>query len=147
MPKTIKSTLVEAGRYEDVMKLLEETRNVSGPNCPVVCHNDGTGHVCYDVYPEGVKLGAERIIRLINSDAHRFPFSDDLDSLYWYIHTMAEHAMINYAVSVSHGHVPNDVSVENIRVCLILRNLIEANDIDDTDWYIPEGWKCSSREV
>lgn len=139
---TIKDTLVSAGRYDDVMKLLEKAKNVSGPNCPVMCHNDGTGRVCYDVYPKDVKTGAEAVIDLINSNISSFPFSKNLDSLYWYIRSAAQYAMVNYAVSISHGKVPNDVPVENIRIHLILQNLIEANDVDDTDWYIPEGWKA-----
>lgn len=140
---TIKDTLVNAGRYDDVMELLEKAKHASEPNCPVICHNDGTGHVCYDVYPKDVKAGAEAVIALINANVPNFPFSDNLDALYWYIRTMAQHAMINYAVGVSHRQVPDDVLADNIRIYLILKNLIEANDVDDTDWNIPDGWKSN----
>lgn len=140
MAKTIKSILMEANRYDDVMSIIRDIIVDNQRSYPVnafVKNNEIKWHV------DGahVRSEAHRLLYLICEDKC-IGSDDDFVNLSSYVESRTDMFLHNYAISISHRNEP-DVDMEYTRCWEILDNLLRCWNIkdDEFEWDIPDGWK------
>lgn len=144
---SVKTILIEAGRYDQVMDILNKTTQLSDHSFPVNCYSDN-GKASFRVDGSDVRNEAYNLIQGIETDAINTMVVDDFENLFQYVHSHTDMLLHNYAVNVSHGQSNPNPDMDNIRVWCILDNLIMCLGIqncdDGWDWDIPDGWKARS---
>lgn len=148
---TIKETLIEAGRYEEIKKILKNIIfNIKDIQLPVNPFAGDGGKIQYYVKGCFVKEEAAKLF-IVLTEKEEIEMQCSLDNLFKYVHSYACILMHNYANMISHRKNPElDVSMEDIRCWEILDNflacyiagLLESEDEDGKyEWSIPDGWK------
>lgn len=147
--KTLKETLKEAGRYNDVIKILTKIISETEYDYSVDWHPSEGGCSCRvngeDVREEATEL-LHRII--IGNPEGVINESIILENLYLYVKSITDTIEHNYVNALAHRKAAPDTSLDAIRSHFILCNLLlyefmgmEFED-DDREWYIPDGWKA-----
>ena len=139
--------LKNAGRYEEVVNILKN----------IICDNNLTGTYPVDAFIDLDNTTRWRIdSKLIKEEATAFlqllengcniAEPDEYFNLNQYIMSKSNMLLHNYAISISHRNNPEDnINMENIRIWLCLGNLLD--NLNDTDKYIPDGWKNKTAEI
>ena len=146
--KTIKEILKEANRYEDVIELLDSiiTDNTLKKQFPAVSmFVTDNGEIAHNISGEKVVMQAALLKNLIEKDSISID-TNELNFLFKYTDDILNSALHNYAVSISHRDDPELTgnTIERIRILEILNNLLVNHFqpiYNESDWYIPNGWK------
>lgn len=143
--KTIKETLVEAGRYEQIVEILKKTIMTKQGNFPVGCYADEDGRVKRDVRGIDVRIEASQFMIAIEDNTIMDMIAEDFPNLDKYVHSTSDMLLHNYAVGIAHRKNHDENDAEKMRLWCILANLIDCMNIRDDDtegWYVPDGWKA-----
>ena len=144
MQESLKSTLIDGNRYEDIVNMLCEIIKTTCVDFPL--HHpyiDNTNETHWRVNGEKVREQANLLLNLLENNSSG-DTSEDFMCLRAYTNSKLEIYMINYAVAASHDIEPEH-NIETIRQWSVLNNLIECwGEINkEIAWYIPETWKVS----
>lgn len=143
MAKTIKSILMEANRYRDVLDIILRIINSTQISYPVHAFAGKDGQVKHYVNGDSVREEARNLYNIIYKDGCAGT-NDDFTNLSEYVKSHSDDLLHNYAVAVSH-RIESDINMEDVRSWEILDNLLMCWNIggedDEDEWYIPDGWK------
>lgn len=138
---SIKETLKQANRYDDIMSILRIITESKDADFPVDPFNDdNSDKIRWRVDGTTLRDEAIELTASIENDTIQTKSLDDFNSLYQYAKSAADTYLHNYAVQVSHKTEPDEAKMEKARIWLILWNLLVCLDNDPEPWYIPDGW-------
>lgn len=144
MKKPIKDILKEAGRYEDILNILNNIINADNEcgSYPVSAYVM-EGKISFGVDAKLVKKEATELLKYIvdGEDGAIIESCVSVYNLYNYVQSESNIQLHNYAVHLSHNVAPQ-VSMDTIRNWEILDNLIACLGSED-QWHIPDGWKAT----
>lgn len=142
----IKKKLTEALRYNQVTGILKYIISEDlAYSIPVDAYIDSSGKTSWRVDGRVVTKEAKLLLQTIEDDVdEESVFPGSFESLEQYVHSHTNMLLHNYAVTISHRTVPNDMDMEVIRSWLILDNLLIC--FGSKDWSIPDGWKYKNEE-
>lgn len=147
----IKETLLEAGKYDDVVNILTHIAiNTSDDLQPIDAFVGDDGKAVTHVSGIEVIHQALELLQLIK-DGLKFEYfespemAEKFETLQHFVESNTDMMLHNYAVNISHKAKPN-IEMDQIRSWLILDNLLLNFGIEDEEheWYIPEGWKSDN---
>ena len=138
MKMSLRKILEDAGRYDDVTKILEDiVKNIhNGMYC---CNNKKVNG--YDIHKEATAL-------LMSINFH--PLEKSLENLYDFVCEEVEGLLNNYAMCVSLKHKIKPSMDELIIPYLIIRSIIHniiVYGFEFDDFTIPKGWKKTMNET
>ena len=148
---TIKDTIREAGRLEQIMDIIIKISGRATASFPIRMQYDYKGNPVSRVTGNSVLKGIELYYKLIDTTGEEI--TDDEARKLWYFQVAVESdlemRLHNYANSVSHRQTPSEEDMEEIRDYQVLNSSLDcmiARYHDDiTGEYIgfsvPEGWK------
>lgn len=142
---SLKSILVEAGRYDDIIKILSEITswcvNSDIPQSiavnPYISYNKET---CREVDRDKVILEALKLKNIIELEKEDSFITAKFENLEQYIRTISDDQLHNYAVSLTHRRESDSEKLNLLRIWLILDTMLLCW-LDIHDWNIPDGWK------
>lgn len=153
----LKDILIEAGVYDKVLSTIHKMASglSKKQQYPVSPHFDKNGDVqIYRISGNDIIRGMNIVKNIIESDSWYLPFTvaeDDIeyiDKAYTYVNDRTDTDLYNYAIYVSHGKNDYEVSMDEIRVKLVLTSVLfhiyscmPAVNFDE--FYVPDGWKSS----
>lgn len=139
----LKKKLEGAGRYEEIISILEKLINSNSSSFPVNLYiRDGKQY--RDVNAEIIKAEASNLIKPMRDYGIHEYKQDDYRHLMKYFIYKTHAIMHNYTIVIAHRKNPEESDIENIRCHLILENFLMCMDIereDGSEWKIPDGWK------
>lgn len=136
----IKRILKEAGRYDEIVDVLNNISKETDVSKPVNAFVDYDGKTKWRIDGKLLKYEASKFLQIISAEEITEKLDIDyFNELLQYIHTKSDTLLHNYAVSISHRNEP-EIDMEYIRSVEILENLL-YNLNDYKKWYIPDGWK------
>lgn len=134
-----------AGRYEEIIDILNKIGEIKDTTLPVYCYSGENGEACFRISVHQLKADARKLLTILslspkNSFVELWEEEDSFETIKHYLHTETEVFLHNYANSISHRHTPK-YDIEEIRATLVLQDLVWNlwNDIDT--WDIPDGWR------
>lgn len=141
MSKSLKSILVESGRYENIVTMLTNIIADTKASYPLrSAFVDNDGETSWRVDGVAVRQQANTLLKLIEADCDGNS-SDDFCELRAYVKDKSDTLLHNYAVALSHNSQPK-TDIDVIRQWEILDNMIACwNTNDEYDWYIPTDWQ------
>lgn len=154
MKNKIKDVLIEAGRYEDVKEILNETieKCTIDASFPVTIarHFNEDGSLRHYVKSIKVKEEIINLLDLIEGNRSDFVYGD-FENVYCYIKSEADRDLHNFGIAATHRN-PQRGDLEHMRCLLIIENLIDQFNIDldeggNETYYIPEGWKKEIKNI
>ena len=139
--KSIKEKLLEAGRYNSVLSILEKIIKDDQSSYPVDAYKDySSTETKWRVDGDFVRNEASKLISKITLEEDKTINEKEYFYLEQYISTETCQMLHNYAVSISHRNDNPREDMEVIRTWEILENLLFNLD-DVSSWTIPDGWK------
>lgn len=150
---TIRETLTEANRLQEVMAILTNIFSIEDANLPVNLHFNSEGDATSRVAVKNLRKGSGILLSKIDSEPDEIGFritekeSWFLMELGIYVESKLQLKQMNYANAVSHNHLPTYFDIEEIRTWSILNNLLtQVNNLEeDFNFCIPEAWKSISK--
>ena len=138
--------MTEANRYHEVIGILNHIISEDlAYSIPVDAYTDSNGKTSWRVDGRVVTKEAKLLLQTIEDEVdEESVFPGSFESLEQYVHSHTNMLLHNYAVTISHRTVPNDMDMEVIRSWLILDNLLIC--FGSKDWSIPDGWKYKNEE-
>lgn len=139
MKNAIKEKMIEAGRYEEIISIVNDFINDKQSTYPVYpfIYN---GTTIWRVDGSNVNKEAICYLDLITKDEiTNVPSFEDFRSFYHLALTRLDDMLHNYANSISHRVDPTN-NMETIRCLHIIVSSINCL-FDFNDWIIPDGWK------
>ena len=132
----LKKELIDAGRYEDILKVLNDIINSNLSIYPVRPFVDVDFKVKTQVNYYFVKNEAKKLLNVIEKNEENDPC--EFNNLLQVVNTKRHTLCNNYVVSLSHKKFPK-IELEEIRIWMTLENLID--NLYDDKWNVPEGWR------
>lgn len=141
---SIKSELIRAGRYDDIVKALNSIINNTVPaEVPVNVHFGDDGKCHSHIKTKPLLIEARKFLDDLQNDrVDSYTSSEDINNLWLYVNSESDMLLHNLGVHLCHGSIEED-EIERARIWITLENLIICldDDIDRTSpWTVPAGW-------
>lgn len=150
---TIKETLIEANRYEEVVNILESIIKDDQASYPLFgAFINQAGETRWRVEGEATRNEAKVILQLINDEIKYEKLENkNVENIHKFVNGTVEIRLYNYANEISHRKEPDENDIEIIRQYQVLLTVIEyfhfdfINDPDFGEFEIPKGWKGENK--
>ncbi len=152
---TIRETLTEANRLQEVMAILTNIFSIENEDLPVNLHFNSEGDATSRVAVKNLRKGTGILLSKMDSEPNEVGFGITekenwfLMDLGIYVESNLQLKQMNYANAVSYNHLPTYFDIEEIRAWSVLDNLLTQLLYlrEDTKFYIPEAWKRKGKYV
>ena len=141
MKNKFKQQIVEAGRYDEILNIIQTLVKKNHRSYPVNPFINKYHQTLWRVDGRSVFNESKIYVDFISSDeCETLPHKDEIENFLLVIHTELEMRLHNYANSISHRTVPT-VDMEQVRCLQIIQSSIDCLEFSDYEWTIPVGWK------
>ena len=135
---SMKDKLINAGRYNSIIKILSDIKNITDPEPPVNAYCNYDGITSWRVDGHKLRIEAADLYKRIQNNES----AADLNPANYYnllqvVKSDADNMLHNYANAIMHRKKP-DGKPGLIRSYLVLEHMIICIG---KSWIIPEGWK------
>lgn len=146
MSKSVMRKLIKANRYNDIHRIIfrDIVNNIDRSTTILHCEGGTSKYLSgKDIIRE-----AELFFTDIDSEMDNEMNSDDFENFECYVKDVVEMKLINFAVDVSHRNKLSYDMDDDIRVWLIIKNILDVLKIDGKldSFKIPKGWKRISND-
>lgn len=144
---SMKNTLIEAGRYDQIISILRKIVFTTNDYFAVDYHLY-KGESSFLVSGADVRVEAGQLIESIDDHTVDRMKTEDFENLHQYIDSRLNILLRSYALQLSHRKTPDEESMETIRQWSILNHLLVCLSINKDEtyrWHIPEGWENLDR--
>lgn len=140
MSKSVMRKLIKANRYNDFHKVIfRDVVNNIDPSTTIFYYEGATSKF---LSGKDIIREAEQFFTDIDSEMDNEMNSDDFENFRCYVEDVVEMKLINFAIDVSHRDKLSYDMDDDIRVWLIIRNILDILKIGELNSFkIPKGWK------
>lgn len=132
-----------AGRYEEIIHILNTIEEIKDTVLPVNCYTGEDEKACFYISVNQLKADARKLLIILSPETsfvELYENEDSFETIWRYLQSKNDIFLHNYANSISHRHTP-EYDIEEIRASLVLEDLaLSLWDEIDT-WDIPDGWR------